>query len=173
MSKDMFGKCTDCTHRRGIICTLRTACILNNGFEAKEPKMSFEEFIASKLKEDKQKHVSFDTFLDKLIENMEKFQAEKDVLKSYDKVTEICKELAQESDKTISVKDNINPAHYKKGKIETIEHIKDIIGDKHMTSYCIGNVIKYVSRYENKNGVEDLKKARWYLDRAIKEMEVK
>ncbi|EGP9869050.1 DUF3310 domain-containing protein, partial [Listeria monocytogenes] len=34
-----------------------------------------------------------------------------------------------------------------------------------------GNILKYVSRYEHKNGIEDLKKAQFYLDDLIKEME--
>lgn len=37
--------------------------------------------------------------------------------------------------------------------------------------FLIGNVFKYCYRYRNKNGLEDLKKAAWYLDRAIKEIE--
>ena len=40
-----------------------------------------------------------------------------------------------------------------------------------MLAYCTGNVLKYVSRYKHKNGAEDLKKARWYLDKMIMVME--
>jgi hypothetical protein len=32
---------------------------------------------------------------------------------------------------------------------------------------CVGNIIKYVARYKHKNGVEDLEKARWYLNKLI------
>ena len=56
----------------------------------------------------------------------------------------------------------INPNHYKKGNIEVIEYILD-----QKFSYLEGNIIKYVSRYKNKNGLEDLKKAQWYLERLI------
>jgi len=59
---------------------------------------------------------------------------------------------------------NINPAHYKQGSIETIEYILD----KNM-NYLEGNVVKYISRYKMKNGLEDLHKAKWYLERLIKE----
>lgn len=38
-------------------------------------------------------------------------------------------------------------------------------------SFCLGNVIKYVLRHKDKAGVEDLKKARWYLDREIARQE--
>ena len=57
------------------------------------------------------------------------------------------------------MKDNINPDHYKQGKIEVIEFILD-----QKFNYLEGNVVKYLSRYKFKNGIEDLNKARWYLD---------
>ena len=69
--------------------------------------------------------------------------------------------------------DNVNhPPHYNQGGIECIEAIKAATGSG-FVKYCTGNVIKYLWRYDNKGGVEDLKKAAWYLDRAIKEMELK
>jgi chemotaxis regulatin CheY-phosphate phosphatase CheZ len=58
--------------------------------------------------------------------------------------------------------DNINPNHYKQGNIEVIDFIID-----QDFNYLEGNVIKYVSRYKFKNGVEDLKKAQWYLKELI------
>lgn len=70
------------------------------------------------------------------------------------------------------IKDNINPSHYKQGNRETIDIIKDITGDG-FCSMLVGNIIKYISRYKYKNGVEDLKKARWYLDRLITENDSK
>lgn len=63
-----------------------------------------------------------------------------------------------------------HPAHYTSGGIECIDCIKAALGENFM-GFLIGNVIKYSYRYKDKNGVEDLKKARWYLDRAIKELE--
>lgn len=57
--------------------------------------------------------------------------------------------------------DKINhPTHYKYLGIECIEMTE------HM-SFCLGNVVKYVYRCNLKGGVEDLKKARWYLEREI------
>jgi hypothetical protein len=68
--------------------------------------------------------------------------------------------------------DNVNhPPHYNQGGIECIEAIKAATGSG-FVKYCTGNVIKYLWRCDNKGGLEDLKKAAWYLDRAIKEMEV-
>ena len=63
--------------------------------------------------------------------------------------------------------DAINPSHYRDGKIEVI----DIIEDKGF-GYNLGNVIKYVSRAGKKSDkiVEDLEKAKWYLEREIKKL---
>lgn len=67
--------------------------------------------------------------------------------------------------------DNINPSHYKKGGIECVEAIKAAtVGKTGIEAVCTANVIKYVWRYEDKNGVEDLRKALWYLERLIKEV---
>ena len=68
---------------------------------------------------------------------------------------------------------NINhPAHYCQGGIECIEAIKAAtIGLVGMEAVCTANAIKYLWRWKRKNGTEDLRKARWYLDRLIKEEE--
>lgn len=64
--------------------------------------------------------------------------------------------------------DNVNsPKHYTFGSIETFDYIKDKLTPEQLEGYCVGNVIKYLSRYRHKNGVEDLKKAQWYLDKII------
>jgi hypothetical protein len=65
--------------------------------------------------------------------------------------------------------DPINPGHYKQGGIECIEAIKAATGDGFI-GYVWGNVLKYLWRWPKKGGVDDLKKARWYLDRLIKEV---
>ena len=59
-----------------------------------------------------------------------------------------------------------NPAHYNKAGIETIDIIQSVTGDGFET-YLQGNILKYMCRYKYKNGVEDLEKARWYLNRLI------
>lgn len=59
----------------------------------------------------------------------------------------------------MKIKDNINPNHYQKGNIEVIDFILD-----QNFNYLEGNIIKYISRYKDKNGLEDLKKAQWYLN---------
>lgn len=66
-------------------------------------------------------------------------------------------------------KDSINPGHYTYGKYECIEVLEDILnGVEGVEAFCIGNAIKYLWRYQRKNGTEDLEKAKWYITRAIK-----
>lgn len=66
------------------------------------------------------------------------------------------------------MKDNVNsPSHYQMGKRETIHTIEDMLGQEGFISYCQGNIAKYVSRFQHKNGVEDLRKAEWYLKKLI------
>ena len=59
------------------------------------------------------------------------------------------------------------PDHYKVGGIETIDYIKAKMTQEQYEGYLLGNVIKYTSRFQHKNGVEDLKKAQWYLNKLI------
>jgi hypothetical protein len=64
-----------------------------------------------------------------------------------------------------------HPAHYNSGKIEVIAIIEDQLTLEEFRGYIKGNVLKYITRERHKNGLEDLKKARWYLDRLIKRLE--
>ena len=57
-------------------------------------------------------------------------------------------------------KDNIVPAYYHKGDYDVIEFC-----NKYEIGFVTGNIIKYIVRYKNKNGIEDLKKAKEYLGR--------
>ena len=59
-----------------------------------------------------------------------------------------------------------HPPHYNKTGIETIDIIESITG-KGFDYYLQGNIIKYICRYRYKNGAEDLKKAKWYLNKLI------
>lgn len=64
------------------------------------------------------------------------------------------------------------PAHYTSGGIECIDAMQAAFGYEAVKDFCLCNAFKYLWRHRNKNGVEDLKKARWYLNRLIREMEV-
>lgn len=61
------------------------------------------------------------------------------------------------------------PAHYTSGGIECIDAMQAAFGVEAVKDFCLCNAFKYLWRHRNKNGVEDLKKARWYLNRMIKE----
>ena len=84
--------------------------------------------------------------------------------------------IIERTEKIIKEYDVVNnPSHYTDSKIEVIDYIED----KNL-GFCLGNVIKYVSRAGKKvdsdksvieKEIEDLKKARWYLDRRIYELE--
>lgn len=64
---------------------------------------------------------------------------------------------------------NINPDHYTKGcSLECIESMELIFGEKTVLDFCICNAWKYIWRWKNKNGKEDLEKAKWYIDRGFK-----
>lgn len=70
--------------------------------------------------------------------------------------------------------DSVNhPAHYTAGGIECIDCIESMIAPIKNPTYAFltGQSLKYLARYTMKNGVEDLKKARWYLDRLIGKVE--
>lgn len=60
------------------------------------------------------------------------------------------------------------PSHYADKDIEVIDYIIDTLSTEGLEGYYNGNIIKYISRYSKKNGVEDLKKAEYYLKRLIK-----
>lgn len=72
--------------------------------------------------------------------------------------------------------DNVNhPSHYNDGKIEVIDYIED-----KQLGFCLGNAIKYISRAGKKKSgsmsdkekeINDLRKALWYVERRIKELE--
>lgn len=64
--------------------------------------------------------------------------------------------------------DKINPSHYK-GEVECIDAIQSSLGTKEFKGYLKGSIIKYLWRYEKKNGVEDLRKAEWFLTKLIQE----
>ena len=65
-----------------------------------------------------------------------------------------------------------SPSHYNYGKIECIEAIEESMTPEAYRGYLKGNTMKYLWRYERKGkGLEDLKKAQWYLDKLISEVE--
>jgi hypothetical protein len=63
--------------------------------------------------------------------------------------------------------DPINPPHYTTGAIQCIEAIQASMTPEAFKGFLKGNCIKYLFRYEKKNGIEDLKKCDWYLNHLI------
>jgi hypothetical protein len=59
------------------------------------------------------------------------------------------------------------PAHYVAGGHELTDYLL-----AHGLGWCEGNVVKYVTRWRKKGGLEDLQKARWYLERLIREVQL-
>lgn len=105
---------------------------------------------------------------------IKKYKAKQDkVAKCHDDAANIAKALSAvgASTKNENTDKVNNPAHYTAGGIETLDYIKAKIKD--YPSYVAGNILKYVSRYEHKNGIEDLKKAQFYLNDLIEWMESK
>jgi len=66
-----------------------------------------------------------------------------------------------------------HPIHYTQGGIECIDAIKAAVtGLDGFEGYCTGNAVKYLFRWKHKNGIQDLEKSRWYINRLIDELEV-
>ena len=59
------------------------------------------------------------------------------------------------------------PIHYASGGLEAIEAMEASMTPEAFRGFLKGNVLKYVWRYEQKNGLEDLEKAKWYLNQLI------
>lgn len=70
--------------------------------------------------------------------------------------------------------DNVNhPSHYETGKYQCIDVMEETQGTEAVKDFCICNAFKYIYRHSNKNGLEDVKKAVWYLNKYIELSEKK
>jgi hypothetical protein len=64
--------------------------------------------------------------------------------------------------------DNVNhPSHYETGKFECIDVMIETQGVEAVKNFCLCNAFKYLYRHNGKNGVEDIKKARWYINKYL------
>ena len=69
-------------------------------------------------------------------------------------------------------KDPVNhPEHYETGKYECFDVMLECLGQEVVLDFCIGNAFKYLYRHRNKNGIEDVKKAQWYINKWIQIIE--
>jgi len=62
---------------------------------------------------------------------------------------------------------DIKPNYYHKNGTDVIKMIEELRSKEASKEFCIGNVLKYVIRYDEKNGIEDLNKAKTYINRLI------
>lgn len=60
-----------------------------------------------------------------------------------------------------------HPSHYETGTFECIDVMCEAIGVEAVKNFCICNAFKYIYRHNRKNGIEDIKKAKWYIDKFI------
>lgn len=87
------------------------------------------------------------------------------------KMIELHQKLEKDKFEEKKETDNVNhPTHYTAGGIECIDALKAAtVNLTGIEAVCTANAIKYLWRWKNKNGAEDLKKAKWYIDRLIEE----
>ena len=80
---------------------------------------------------------------------------------------------ALESDRDDDDEDDMvnSPAHYNFAGVECIDAIRAATGEEGFSYYLQGNIMKYLWRYKYKNGVEDLRKAQWYLSVLIEDQD--
>lgn len=65
----------------------------------------------------------------------------------------------------------VHPSHYNRTSVEVIDTLRGMMTDDEYRGFLIGNVVKYISRYSLKNGIEDIKKAKYYLGLLEKDLE--
>lgn len=63
--------------------------------------------------------------------------------------------------------EQVGGSHYEKYGIQPIEVMREWFSDDEYRGFLRGSAMKYLARYRDKNGVEDLKKAQWYLDELV------
>lgn len=122
-----------------------------------------------------------ETIVNKVTEKVESTTEPKEELKptcpaivvdsSKDEIQSV--KLTKENEKELdnmAVKDSVNhPSHYQGNGVECIDCIESAVsGLDGFHGFCAGNAIKYIFRFSHKSGVEDLRKAEWYIDRLIK-----
>lgn len=100
----------------------------------------------------------------------ERERMEQEEAKEYnlEDMMEECEQKERKNDmEEIKVNDKVNhPRHYEgHTSIECIDAMILTFGVKRTAEYCVQNAYKYIWRHENKNGIEDLKKAEWYLNK--------
>ena len=60
-----------------------------------------------------------------------------------------------------------HPSHYESEKFECIDVMEETQGKDAVMNFCLCNAFKYLYRHKRKNGIEDIKKAKWYINKYI------
>lgn len=105
-------------------------------------------------------------------DNFKRFIEEKTGMKT----SNFLKELGMSYSVVKSLDNDVvnHPAHYTGGKMECIDIVDVMTEDKQgLEAFCIGNIVKYLYRYNKKGGVEDVKKAEWYFKKLVEVLEEK
>ena len=126
----------------------------------------FNDFeLWAKNIEDKTESVS-ETFNSRLRKNIE---AQNEYIKSLVKPNQSNDLQQRKRNDTVN-----HPSHYNYGEIEVIDFIEQVTQHYNANvAYNIGNAIKYLARSPHKNGKEDIAKAKWYIERAFENWDVK
>ena len=112
------------------------------------------------MKFKKQKIDEINTEINKLNDKL------KNISKSMNDIVQLV--LSEEESDSTSTNDNVNhPSHYETGNFECIDVMIETQGKEAVMDFCVCNAFKYIYRHNNKNGIEDIKKAKWYLDKYI------
>jgi len=90
----------------------------------------------------------------------------------YEETIEFMERIKSEAENLFSGFDAVErPQHYASTSIECIDAMRETQGDEAVKAYCVCNAFKYLWRHNRKNGDEDIKKASWYLNKAVEIME--
>ena len=82
-------------------------------------------------------------------------------------LNELERELKESAERVAGEMKTTMPHYYHKGGIDVIGFMETKVNKDEMRGFFRGNVLKYVTRFHEKNGVDDLRKAKYYLDRLI------
>lgn len=102
----------------------------------------------------------------------EQMKHAEEIKRSFDKIEDIF--WKEDETKVDAGKEDVvnHPSHYASScSIECIDAMECMFGTDKLISFCLMNTFKYIWRFKNKNGSEDLEKARWYLGKATKVLE--
>lgn len=83
-------------------------------------------------------------------------------------MSEICTDMENSQNSNEVINKNVNhPNHYKVNNYECLDVMIETQGKDAVLNFCLCNAFKYIYRNKNKNGLEDIEKAIWYLNKYV------